>query len=290
MPPESNATISLAPGRFSAAGRRITCPHCENDVFVPGIMPLGPAGIRMAGVNTRGKQSALLMCADCTRFLWFGQLPQRVGEAMIEHGQRGVEDVGHRKSVGGLWDQMGKLQFEFLLQQGLKPHHYLLDIACGSLRAGVHFIPYLEPGHYLGLEKEQKLIDAGLQHELPEALQQTKQPQLVVSDCFEFEKFGQKADFALAQSLFSHLPPSLIDDCLTKLRPHMAEGGAFYATFFESAVTKNVPERVHDHQRCEYTREEMLEFGRRNGWHAQYIGNWKHPRGQVMVRYSIADV
>lgn len=42
----------------------------------------------------------------------------------------------HRGAVGGMWDQIGKLQFEFMVKHGLKPEHKFLDIGCGSLRGG----------------------------------------------------------------------------------------------------------------------------------------------------------
>ena len=38
----------------------------------------------------------------------------------------------HRDMVGGMWDEIGRLQFEFLRARGLKPNHRLLDIGCGS--------------------------------------------------------------------------------------------------------------------------------------------------------------
>ena len=82
------------------------------------------------------------------------------------HGPEGIKKAGHRQYVGGYWDEIGRLQFEYLVSQGLRPHHYLLDIACGALRAGIHFIPYLEPGHYLGIDKEADLIQAGTEKEL----------------------------------------------------------------------------------------------------------------------------
>jgi hypothetical protein len=78
-------------------------------------------------------------------------------------GETGIRKAGRRLYVGGAWDEIGKLQFDFLKQQGLKPYHYLLDIACGALRLGVRAIPYLERGHYLGIEKEEGLIAAGVQ-------------------------------------------------------------------------------------------------------------------------------
>src|SRR5689334_15595174 len=93
-------------------------------------------------------------------------LPQE----MSPQGAEGVKKLGHRTYVGGLWDELGQLQFDFLVNNGLKPQHYLLDIACGSLRAGVHFIPYLEVGHYLGIDKEEDLIQAGIEQELGQEL------------------------------------------------------------------------------------------------------------------------
>ncbi len=64
-------------------------------------------------------------------------------------GDKGIAKAGHRFYVGGHWEEIGKLQFDFLRSKGLKPESYLLDIACGSLRLGVKAIPFLEREHYL---------------------------------------------------------------------------------------------------------------------------------------------
>lgn len=203
-----------------------------------------------------------------------------------EHqGQAALDELGHRNYVGGLWDEMGRLQFDFLVSRGLKPHHRLLDIACGSLRAGIHFIEYLEPGHYLGMDKEAALIEAGLTQELDPRLVREKHPNLVVSGSFEFERFGERPDFALAQSLFTHLPPALIERCLANLGPVIQPDGRFFATFFESDRPVDNPDDPHDFGYFAYTRAEMEAFGAAHGWRAEYIGDWGHPRRQVMVCY-----
>ena len=67
----------------------------------------------------------------------------------------------HRDMVGGMWEEIGRLQFEFLRARGLKPRHRLLDIGCGSLRGGIHAINYLETGNYYGLDINLSLIEAG---------------------------------------------------------------------------------------------------------------------------------
>lgn len=200
-------------------------------------------------------------------------------------GDKGIDKIGHREYVGGMWDEIGQLQFNFLLSRGLKPDSYLLDIACGSLRLGVKAIPYLEPMHYLGIDKEEGLVKAGLEKELDQKVRAEKKPNIVVSDSFEFEKLGQKANFAMAQSLFTHLPPDLIHLCFKRLGPQFDDDGAFYATYFETSQQIRNPKESHDHGFFGYTKQEMLEFGTANGFEANYIGDWKHPREQVIVEY-----
>jgi len=67
----------------------------------------------------------------------------------------------HRKFVGSFWKEIGNLQFEFLCAQGLRKKDKLLDIGCGALRGGIHFIKYLEEGNYTGIDANESLIRAG---------------------------------------------------------------------------------------------------------------------------------
>lgn len=200
-------------------------------------------------------------------------------------GNKGIGAIGHRQYVGGNWDAIGNLQFEFLKSKGLKSDSYLIDIACGSLRLGVRAIPYLNADHYLGIEKEEGLVRAGLEGELDSHWREEKRPRIVISNSFEFEKLGQTADFAIAQSLFSHLPPELINLCFRNLYPWLDDRGVFYATFFEVSTPRKNPNRPHDHGYFAYTASEMVEFGESNGFSANYIGDWKHPGDQVIVEY-----
>jgi hypothetical protein len=200
---------------------------------------------------------------------------------MKPQGPEGVRTLGHREYVGGMWDQIGRLQLDFLLSAGLSPHHYLLDIGCGALRGGVHLIRYLDAGHYLGMEKEAELLEAGID-ELGVDLYEQQVPLLIASDRFDVGRFGIVPDVAIAQSLFTHLPPLAIRTCLANLRRVMP-AGSFFATFFETAAPVQNPLAPHDHASFRYTPQEMRDFGA--GWAMTYIGDWGHPRGQVMVEY-----
>ena len=112
----------------------------------------------------------------------------------------------HRLAVGGMWDKVGKLQFDFLTTQGLKPEHKFLDVGCGSLRGGIHFIRYLDTGNYYGIDNDKFLLDCGRKIKIPEQDLENKNPCLKKLDDFNFSSLNSQFDYALAQSVFTHLP------------------------------------------------------------------------------------
>jgi hypothetical protein len=199
-----------------------------------------------------------------------------------------VGGAGPRGFVGGLWHEVGELQFRFLVEMGLRPEHVLIDIACGALRGGVRFVPYLNPGNYLGLDVDSDLIEHGRSVELGPKLCEIKQPEFVISPSFEFSKFSKQPDMALAQSLFTHLIESDIAMCLQNLCACAKPTTILYATFFEAGGAAENPSASHPHAAFRFTRDQMLRLGRKTGWDMEYIGDWGHPRDQKMLRYTVA--
>ena len=198
-----------------------------------------------------------------------------------------IDGKGHREYVGGLWDAIGALQFRFMIDHGLEPQHVFLDVACGSLRGGVRFIPYLDPGNYLGIDIKRELIDAGIKDELGQKLYELKRPEFVVSASFEFFRFSKQPDFALAQSLFTHLIEPDVLLCLRNLRACAKRNTKFWATFFYTQKPCQNPELSDPHLGFSYTPQQMREFGERTGWSSRYIGEWDHPRDQVIIEYFL---
>ncbi|HZZ27580.1 MAG TPA: class I SAM-dependent methyltransferase [Pirellulales bacterium] len=186
--------------------------------------------------------------------------------------------------MGGFWERIGLLQFNFLKTAGLQPNDILLDVGCGALRGGIHFINYLDAGCYLGIDQNADLIQAGLTYELGK-LQGQKTPEFVVSKDFEFSKFSKKPTFAIAQSLFTHLDTTDIAKCLTNLRAFV-DHCQFYTTFHDGDPNKNPPQSVAK-SRFYYPNSQLIAIGIAAGWSAQLIGNWNHPRGQVMMKFSV---
>lgn len=189
----------------------------------------------------------------------------------------GVQYFGHRRSVGGDWEAHGRFQFEYLKARGLAPSDVFLDIGCGSLRGGVHFIPYLDRGNYLGVEMSPDLLRAGIDHELPAETREAKAPELVVSDSFEFERLSRQPTYAFAGSVFSHLTEDDIRLCLSNLRRQAADGCKFYATYFETARPRRNYRESHPHYSYYYTQGEMRHMASDNGWECAFLGPWQHP-------------
>lgn len=221
------------------------------------------------------------------------------GNRLVALGRR-FQALGtdHRAVVGGLWESMGRLQLEFLERQGLEPEHRLLDVGCGSLRAGVHFVRYLEPGHYFGLDISDSMIERG-RAELAAAGLSGRGPRLLVDDSFSFELLGSDFDFAIAQSVFTHLPLNSIHRCLVNIAGVLRPGGRFYATIFEQEREPNdlrpqrwatddglTLETWPDRDPYHYRPEALLELCRELPLQFEYIGEWGHPRRQRMLQFT----
>ncbi len=203
-----------------------------------------------------------------------------------------TEQEAHRQEVGGNWELMGRAQFDFLVGQGLQPQHRLLDVGCGSLRGGVHFIQYLADGNYYGIDKQQWLLDAGQNVELPRYGLQGKTVHLAQTECFEVGQFDVRFDYALAQSVFTHLPLNNIIRCLINVSQVLAPGGRFYATFFENPAGKrNLEPVLHpggvttyfDQDPFHYDFGAFVDICRGLGLRAQRLGLWGHPYDQLML-------
>lgn len=197
----------------------------------------------------------------------------------------------HREGVGGLWEEIGNLQFDFLVKQGLRPDQYFLDIGCGSLRGGVQFIQYLEVGHYYGIDKEPSLVEAGMKVELKRYGLESKAPHLLIIDDFGLSVIPLiHFNFMLAQSVFTHLGPKQIEECISRVIPRLDSNGYFYATFFESNdkrihLGKPHPWRSLERGAAKYPFSFFQNIARKSGISVANIGEWNHPRGQKMLAF-----
>src|SRR2546422_11581232 len=87
-------------------------------------------------------------------------------------------DAHYRAYVGPPedYDLIAAMTFNLLTTLGLRQHHSLLDVGCGSLRIGRLLIPYLNRGKYFGIEPNEWLVDEGISRELGKSLVGIKRP------------------------------------------------------------------------------------------------------------------
>ena len=184
------------------------------------------------------------------------------------------------EAVGGLWEELGRLQFDYLRQCGLRPEHRLLDIGCGTLRGGRWFIGYLDPGNYTGLEISQEAIKFANDLVATEGLG-SKSPRILLNAdkrlTFD-ELVGEAFDFVLAQSVFTHLRSEHIEECFAHLRPILRDRGSFYFTIFEA---KRFTER--NEFTFAYPFRFIKKVASKKGFAVSKCLDFAHPRGQVMV-------
>jgi len=203
----------------------------------------------------------------------------------------------HRNFVGGFWHEIGNLQFDFLLRQGLLPSNKLIDIGCGALRCGLPIIRYLETGNYFGLDINESLLKAG-KCELEMAGLTAKRPKLLLNDKFELDRFGVSFDFAIAQSLFTHLDMNLIVRCLTEARKVLHSGSRFFVSFLLAPRAGHIAQIRHepggvisnfDSDPFHYSFCEMQWLAKTAGFSAELIGEWNHPRNLQMLQLTTAQ-
>lgn len=192
--------------------------------------------------------------------------------------------VGRAAGSGQPFQECCRFQLDFMKQRSLSPADTLLDLGCGSLRGGIHFIRYLQSERYLGLDISAEVVRRGICRELGAEYFHDRKPEFVISESFEFHAFSKRPRFAIANSVFTHLPPNEIKSCLTRLRTFIGESEAeLFATFTEvDAVSQHsgAPHYLGGKDRLTYTRDEMHELGRATSWNTEYIGVWGHPKNQ----------
>lgn len=223
------------------------------------------------------------------------RLEARHPEPDYEHRELSNEQLDnnqHRAYVGGLWEEMGQVQLDFLVGQGLTPEMKFLDVGCGSLRAGRRLVKHLEPGNYYGIDINAQIIETGYERELDdEGRSRLPLANLRMTDRFDAD-FGIGFDMAIAQSVFTHVSLNHIRLCLYRIAQVMKPGGRFFATFSQRAADFPL-DKVYPNTRSYternvywYYRSDLRWAAERSPWRFRYLGDWGHSRQQKMVEYT----
>jgi len=175
------------------------------------------------------------------------------------------------------YDLVAAMSFGLLTLLGLRQQHRVLDLGCGSLRIGRLLIPYLNHAGYTGLEPNRWLVEAGIQREIGQDQVRIKRPRFVISDTGDpLVAEGRTYDYILAQSIFSHCGPDLLDQWLFRISRLLEDSGTLVATYVES---ESDTERLGwTYPECvAFTRATVADMAHRHGF--EFIPlDWHHPR------------
>lgn len=183
------------------------------------------------------------------------------------------------------YDFMGATQFRLLTGLGLREEHRLLDLGCGSLRAGRYLINYLLPDRYVGVEPNAWLWQDALAREIGQDLVALKRPVFVSADDFSLPGIAPESlDFAVAQSIYSHTGADAFETSLAAVAACLKPGGQFLFT----VLSENTPlygkiQFGRDVRGWIYPpvvafpEEETLSACSKAGLHGQRL-DWYHPR------------
>jgi len=201
-------------------------------------------------------------------------------------------DKNYRAYVGppAQYDFMGATQFCLLTGLGLCEDHHVVDIGCGSLRAGRLLLQYLLPGRYHGIEPNSWLWQQALDREIGRDIQAKKAPRFSTEENFQLSDVADaSADFIIAQSIYSHTGLDLFATSIHAAARCLSPTGQllFTAILPDSTGVKNMPLGaeiagwVYPGCTC-FTHEIILQVCADAGLHVQQL-NWFHPR-QVWFR------
>jgi len=175
------------------------------------------------------------------------------------------------------YDLIAAMAFNLLTTLGLRQHHSLLDIGCGSLRIARLLIPYLNRRKYFGVEPNKWLVDEGIRRELGDTLIQIKRPTFFFSDSPDsISEAKIFFDFALAQSIFSHCGLDLIEGWLSTISHSLIQKGVLLATFLIGAEDSARTGWIYPD--CVNYRPATLERVAKDVNLRFEILDWKHPR------------
>ncbi len=173
------------------------------------------------------------------------------------------------------YDLIAAMTFNLLTTAGLRQHHKLIDVGCGSLRAGRLFIPYLNSGNYIGVEPNEWLVKEAIKHEIGDDLIRIKEPSFIFKSTLSAIDPVQ-ADYAVAQSIFSHASRAQIANWLIDISNHLKGSGALFATFIIGNEDYNGDDWIYPG--CvTYRPETMAQAATEAGFRFIPL-KWRHPR------------
>ena len=189
----------------------------------------------------------------------------------------------HRAYVGPpeYYDIIGGLQLVVLMNVGLREHHKVLDVGCGSLRGGRFIMQYLLPGNYYGIEPNKWLVEAAIDNEIGQDMIDLKRPHFSANKHMELDKWGVQFDYIMAQSIITHAPLAMVRQLMQAVYQVLSPEGTFIATVFEGDEDNQLTEWSYP-AGVKWTSETITELTIAAGLSVATLP-FEHPAGQLWL-------
>jgi hypothetical protein len=153
--------------------------------------------------------------------------------------QQKAEELSKEIFLGGrvdFFEPVGRLQLILLLKEGLYPDSKVLDIGCGCLRGGYWLIHFLDPDCYFGIEPNREMLEAGIEYFLEPGLLEMKRPKFDSNPNFASSVFGEKFDFFMARSIWTHASKAHIQTMLDGFLRDSRDNGVFLTSYKRASL------------------------------------------------------
>jgi SAM-dependent methyltransferase len=201
-------------------------------------------------------------------------------ERLMDHR---VHAHGPSHAVGHYDGDMGMWQFHILRDVfDLAPGDRVLDLGCGTLRAGRYLIPYLDTGNYVGMDISEAALSAGRDRLFAPVVEE-KAPELIVNDDLRLDELHHPVDVVWAQSLLTHLPAPAAEELFGGVARTLASDGVAVLTFFDEPQASP---KDYGHAPAD-----LRALASDKGLEATVIpeSHVDHPKGQRVLRVEVAD-
>lgn len=167
-----------------------------------------------------------------------------------------------------------KFQRDFLIENGLKRGHSLLDYGCGVMRLRVHLEG--EEINYFGVDISNNRLMRGLEMLKSRGINIDSTHAVFVSDYELSSLEKRKFDFIWAQSVYTHIPLDEIEISMRHLKSRLESKGKFIFTFSPASGSQIV--RLN--QKDWWQPPSVIEAcARRAGFEVEIVPEWNGAAG-----------
>ncbi len=148
--------------------------------------------------------------------------------------QQRAEMLGARKFLGVPikdFEVGGRELLCYVLAAGLNPDSRVVDLGCGVLRGGYWLIHFLDADCYCGIEPHRERLEMGRTTILEPEVLAAKRPRFDTNPDFDTSVFGERFDYFVAYSIWTHASKGQILTTLASFLRDARESGVFLTSY-----------------------------------------------------------